>query len=171
LRAAPAGRAAACRVCFSFTSLLFPSPRFFLGFFFFSLSLSLWLISWASHAQRGCRAAHACAGCDKTGAAPYILVSSSWLPSFFLFSPSPNPMLGGLVSQQGWLVKRGETRKTWRKRWFTLTQSTLRWYEPGWFTLNPVDGYLKGEVRLPASFSFTPFFIRCRVGMVVVVFH
>jgi hypothetical protein len=55
---------------------------------------------------------------------------------------------GPLVSQQGWLIKQGGSRKTWRRRWFVLADSTLRWYEPGWFTLNPVDGTLKGEVRV-----------------------
>ena len=36
--------------------------------------------------------------------------------------------------------------QTSRKRWFGLDGSVLRWYEPGWFTMNPVDGKLKGEV-------------------------
>ena len=64
-----------------------------------------------------------------------------------MFGASALAPASPFVAQQGWLVKQGGTRKTWRKRWFVLTDCTLRWYEPGWFTLNPVDGTLKGEVR------------------------
>jgi hypothetical protein len=62
---------------------------------------------------------------------------------FGVTNPSSNPF----VAQQGWLIKQGGSRKTWRRRWFVLQDGQLRWYEPGWFTLNPVDGTLKGEVR------------------------
>lgn len=64
-----------------------------------------------------------------------------------MFGASARAPPSPFVAQQGWLVKQGGTRKTWRKRWFVLTDGMLRWYEPGWFTLNPVDGLLKGEVR------------------------
>jgi hypothetical protein len=64
-----------------------------------------------------------------------------------MFGASARAPPSPFVAQQGWLVKQGGTRKTWRKRWFVLTDGVLRWYEPGWFTLNPVDGLLKGEVR------------------------
>ena len=52
------------------------------------------------------------------------------------------------ILKEGWCTKLGEVFKTWKKRWFVLEGSTLRYYSD-----NSINRVLKGEIELKPEYE------------------
>ena len=70
--------------------------------------------------------------------------------------------MGETASRQGWLVKQGQKRKSWKKRWFVLSQHQLAYYNKqpkGKANSEPLgvldlSSHSTIEARDPSLFSF-----------------